>query len=235
MSCRRSVVRFIRLAPERIGPPRLAWPGASSALLLDTMDLPRQFEASRLIRDFTVPSGSRAGRRSPGRTARDVAQHDGRRQRWAAGAPWPSQQGPLVVALELRVGARLVRCRRHLPRVELAVDGLPLLANAPVVVDAQVAADADEPGLEVGPPVERVERRKIFRKMSWVRSSALLVPADELVGHVEDLAPVQADDGLPGGLVAGQTALDQLVGRGRRYGGGIGGIGARVDGAECAA
>ena len=41
----------------------------------------------------------------------------------------------------------------------------------------------------------------------------LVVLADELVGDVEDLAPVLPDDRLPRRLVAGQALLDQAVGR----------------------
>ena len=46
----------------------------------------------------------------------------------------------------------------------------------------------------------------------------LVVPADELVGDVEDLAPVLPDDRLPRGLVAAQAALDQAVGCSRLRG-----------------
>ena len=46
----------------------------------------------------------------------------------------------------------------------------------------------------------------------------LVVLADELVGDVEDLAPVLPDDRLPRDLVAAQALLDQAVGRGRLRG-----------------
>jgi hypothetical protein len=59
-----------------------------------------------------------------------------------------------------------VRQRRQLVGVDVAVDGLALLADAAVVVDAQIAADADQPGLEVRAAIERLQRLKIFRKMS---------------------------------------------------------------------
>ena len=52
---------------------------------------------------------------------------------------------------------------------------------------------------------------KIFRKMSCARSSASVVRADELVGDVEDLAPVLTDDQLPGELVAAQAPLDERL------------------------
>ena len=41
----------------------------------------------------------------------------------------------------------------------------------------------------------------------------LVVLADELVGDVEDLAPVLADDLLPGELIALQAALNQRLDR----------------------
>ena len=46
----------------------------------------------------------------------------------------------------------------------------------------------------------------------------LVVLADELVGDVEDLAPVLPDDGFPGHLIAAEALLDQRVG-----GNGLGG------------
>jgi hypothetical protein len=51
--------------------------------------------------------------------------------------------------------------------------------------------------------------RQVFR---------LIVLADELVGDVEDLPPVQPDDLLPGVLIARQTPFDQLVDGGRLRG-----------------
>ena len=51
----------------------------------------------------------------------------------------------------------------------------------------------------------------------------LVVLADELVGHVEDLSPVLADDQVPRYLISGQTLLDQAVGRQRLRGGRVNG------------
>ena len=57
-----------------------------------------------------------------------------------------------------RTGSSVARHRRQLAGIDVAVDRLALLADAAVVIDAQVAADADQPGLEVGAAVEGVER-----------------------------------------------------------------------------
>ena len=46
-----------------------------------------------------------------------------------------------------------------------------LFADAAIVIDAQIPADADDPRLKVRPPIERSSALKIFRKMSCVRSS----------------------------------------------------------------
>ncbi len=59
--------------------------------------------------------------------------------------------------------------------------------------------------------------RKIFRKMSCVRSSACSCDADELVRDVEHLPPVLPDDLLPGQLIAAETLLDQRVDGGRLW------------------
>ena len=115
--------------------------------------------------------------------------------------------------------------RREVRRVDVAVDRLALLADAAVVVDAEIAADADQPGLEVGAAVERVERLVQLEEDVLRQVLGLVVPADELVGDVEDLAPVQADDRFPRRLIAVQAALDELVGRRRRRGRGVSGHG----------
>ena len=89
------------------------------------------------------------------------------------------------------------------------------------MVDAEVPADADQPGLEVGAAVERVQRLEDLEEDVLRQVLGLVVPPDELVGEVEDLAPVLPDDLLPGGLVARQTPLDERVDA--RFGGGAGG------------
>ena len=105
------------------------------------------------------------------------------------------------------------RRRRQLRRVDVAVDRLALLADAAVVIDAEVAADADQPRLEVGAAVERVERLVQLEEDVLRQIFGLIVAADELVGDVEHLAPVQADDRFPRRLIAVQAALDELVDR----------------------
>ena len=112
-----------------------------------------------------------------------------------------------VLVLGLRVGPALARRRLQLARVDVARDRLPLLADAAVVIDAQVAADADDPGLEVGAAIERVQRLEDLQEDVLREIFGFVVLADELVGDVEDLAPVLADDLLPGDLIAGQAAL----------------------------
>ena len=98
--------------------------------------------------------------------------------------------------------------RREVAGVDVAVDRLALLAHAAVVIDAQVAADADQPGLEIGPPVEGVERLEHLEEDVLRQVLGFVVLADELVGDVEHLAPVQPDDRVPRRLVAAQTALE---------------------------
>src|SRR5262245_9446160 len=84
------------------------------------------------------------------------------------------------------------------------------------MVDAEVAADADEPGLEIGAPVERVHGAEDLEKDVLRQILGLVMTADELVGEVEDLAPVLAHDELPGLLIACEAARDELVGDGNR-------------------
>ena len=115
------------------------------------------------------------------------------------------------------MGSISVRDRRQVARIDVAIDRLALLADAAVVIDAEVAADADQPGLEVGAAVERVERLEDLEEDVLRQILGLVVLADELVGDVEHLAPVLADDLLPRLLIAGQAALDQLVDRSRQW------------------
>ena len=82
------------------------------------------------------------------------------------------------------------------------------------MVDAQVAADADQPRLEVRAPVEGVERFEQLQKDVLREVFREIVTADKLVRDVEDLAPVQADDLVPCRLVAVEAPLDDVVDRG---------------------
>ena len=110
--------------------------------------------------------------------------------------------------------AALARHRHELRRVDVARHRLAFLAHAAVVIDAEVAADADEPGLEIRAPIERVQRLEDLEEDVLRQILGLVMAADELVGEVEDLAPVLADDLLPRRLIACETALDELVGVG---------------------
>ena len=115
----------------------------------------------------------------------------------------------------VRNGVRAGCGGREVGHVHPPVEGLALLANTPVVVDAEVAGDADEPGLEVRPPVERAQGLEHLQKDFLGQVLRLLVPSHELVRHVEDLVPVPSHDQVPRSLVAAETGRDQLV-RGRR-------------------
>ena len=134
-----------------------------------------------------------------------------------------AQERAQIAVLDDLIRSALDRRRLQIARVDLARDRLPLLAHAAIVIDAQVAADADDPGLEIGAPVERLERLEDLQEDVLRQILGLVVLADELVGDVEDLSPVLADDGVPGRLVAAQTLLDEAVGRDRLRGRGVNG------------
>src|SRR6185503_3091764 len=85
-------------------------------------------------------------------------------------------------------------------------------------VDAQIAAHADEPCLEVRATVERAQRLEDLQEDVLRQIFGFVVLADELVRDVEDLAPMETDDLLPGVLVACQTPLDELIDAGRLRG-----------------
>src|SRR5207245_11652972 len=110
------------------------------------------------------------------------------------------------------------RERREVVRVDVAIDRLALLADAAVVIDAEVAADADQPRLKIRAPVERVERLEDLQEDVLREIFRLVVLADALVRHVGALPPVLADDLLPGDLIALQTALYQRLDRVARSG-----------------
>src|SRR4051812_14099619 len=89
------------------------------------------------------------------------------------------------------------------------------------MIDAQIAADADNPRLKIGSPIERVQRLENLQKDVLRQILRLVVLAHELVGDVEHLSPVLANDGVPGGLIAAEALLDKNIGRCRLCGGGI--------------
>src|SRR5688500_7194377 len=185
---------------------------------LQLSDLPRQLETSavdprfhrafgqlQLVRDFLV------------RELLQIPQHHGGAERGGQLGQRLAQQLAQVRMLGERVRAALLRVRRQLRRVDVARHRLAFLADAAVVIDAEVPADADQPRLEIRAAIERLQRlenldedvlREIFR---------LVMLADELVGEVVHLAPVLPDDQVPGLLIAGKTPLDQQIGRGISY------------------
>ena len=82
------------------------------------------------------------------------------------------------------------------------------------MIDAEVAADADDPGLEVRATVERLQRLENLQEDVLREIFGFVVLADEFVRDIEDLAPVLAHDLFPGELIAGQALLDEAVRRG---------------------
>jgi hypothetical protein len=81
------------------------------------------------------------------------------------------------------------------------------------VIDAQVTAHADQPGLEIGAPIERVQRLENLEEDVLRQILGFVVAAGELVGDVEHLAAVLTHDLFPGPLIAAQAALDQRINR----------------------
>jgi len=100
----------------------------------------------------------------------------------------------------------------QLAGIDVAIDRLSLFPRAAVVIDAEIPADADEPRLEVRAPVEGRERLEDLQEDVLREIFRLVVPPDELVGDVEHLPPVPADDDLPGEIVAVQAPLDERFG-----------------------
>ena len=111
-----------------------------------------------------------------------------------------------------RGGGGEVRC------VDVPVDRLALPTNAPVVVDTEVSADADEPGLKVGAPVKRVERLVELQEDFLTQIFSLLVSADEFVGDIENALVVGVDDLVSGRLIPVKARLDESI-RGTGLGG----------------
>jgi hypothetical protein len=89
------------------------------------------------------------------------------------------------------------------------------------VIDAEVAADADDPGLKVRPAIERAQRLEDLQEDVLGEVLGLVVLAHELVRDVENLPPVLPDDGFPGNLISGETLLDEAVGCERLRGRGV--------------
>ena len=77
------------------------------------------------------------------------------------------------------------------------------------MIDAQVAADADEPGLKIRAPIERTERLEDLDEDILREVFGFLVASDEFIRDVEDFPPVLLDDRVPGELVALKTSLNE--------------------------
>jgi hypothetical protein len=148
----------------------------------------------------------------------DIAHHHRRPQRLRQRRERLAQQRDAILLLERGERAGLGGNRRQLVRIDGAINRLPLLPDAAVVIDAQVAGDADQPGLEIGAAVEGAERLEDFQEDVLGEVLGFLVLADEFVGDVEDLAAVLPDDRLPRLLVAAQALLDQRFDFSRRHG-----------------
>jgi len=112
----------------------------------------------------------------------------------------------------------IVRDHRQLDRIHIAIDRLAFFAHAPVVIDAQIAADADEPGLKIRAPIERTERLEDLDEDVLREVFGFLVPSDEFIRDVENFPPVLLDDGVPGELVALKTSLNERFNFPRRLG-----------------
>ena len=72
------------------------------------------------------------------------------------------------------------------------------------MIDAEVAADADDPRLEVRATVERRQRLEDLQEDVLRQIFGFLVLADELVRDVEYLTPVLPDDRFPRRLITAQ-------------------------------
>src|SRR5713101_8084402 len=125
---------------SRAGPDRL--------VLLQAPQLVRQLDAPAVDAGLDGPLGQpEAIRNLLVRQLLQVAQHDGGAQRDRQRFERFAELGAQVLVLGLRVGPAGGRRRLQVVRVDVARDRLPLLPHAPVVIDAEVAADADDPGL----------------------------------------------------------------------------------------
>ena len=79
------------------------------------------------------------------------------------------------------------------------------------MIDAEIAADADQPRLKVRAAIERVERLEDLQEDVLRQIFGFVVLADELVRDVEHLAPVLRTICSQARLIAAQAALDERL------------------------
>lgn len=130
----------------------------------------------------------------------------------------PAKQVSSVAPVQTRERVWTRGDRREIGGVDMTIDRFTLSPDAPVVVDAQVPTNADEPRLKVRALVERVQGSEDLQEDLLTEVFRLIVSADELVGNVEDASPVLLDDGVPRRLISTKTRLNELI-RGARWGG----------------
>ncbi len=110
----------------------------------------------------------------------DVPQQHRRPQRRRQLVERLPQQRPPVALLERGVEPDFRRHGGEVAGVDVPIDGFPLLADAAVVVDTEVPADADQPRLEVRPPIEGVERLEQLQEDVLGQVLGFVVLAHEL-------------------------------------------------------
>ncbi len=98
--------------------------------------------------------------------------------------------------------------------IDVPVDELAFLPDAAVVVDAEVATDANQPRLEIRSPVERSQRFVDPEKDVLGQIFRLVVLAHKGERDVEHPTLVSLDDGGPRRLISTQAGINQPVGGG---------------------
>ena len=172
-----------------------------------------------LILDFTVPSAipSCCGDFLV-RQLVDVPQQHRRaqRRRQRPAAPRAAARcGPAVSTRACGLGPGASACT-----VAASTSRAKTCAIAPaaaIAIDAEIAADADEPGLKVRAAIERAERSEHLQENLLRQIFRFVVGAHEAIRHVEHLAPVRLDDGVPCGLIAFGRALNGGVDGHRQF------------------
>ena len=126
----------------------------------------------RLIRDLTVPSGSRSVSAISLRHLPDVAHQDGCPQFRAADSASRRSETRSRCSSGAGTGFARIGPARSRPR---AVDGLAL-PHAAVVIDAEVGADTDEPGLKNWRGCRRMQRLENLQEMSGSGLALAVLP-----------------------------------------------------------